>query len=211
MNEGFLIPISKQLKSQGTLILKGAGLGLLKPKFFTIDQRKAAIEDEANQLGGKYGFDKTGFLGLPVWDTMSISSPAYTDDSGKAIPNQTVTLDLALIEVTQQRNIVKTSVAGRNGTVKEYMSNGDYDIRVNGVLSTEFSNIPPSDLIKNFSDVLNRPVTLDITSNFLSYMNIYTVVCDTFNIKQREGTRNVVDIDITFCSDIPFEIQTVTV
>jgi len=59
--------------------------------------------------------------------------------------------------------------------------------------------------------VLNRPVTLDITSNFLSYMNIYTVVCDTFNIKQREGTRNVVDIDITFCSDIPFEIQTVTV
>jgi hypothetical protein len=33
----------------------------------------------------------------------------------------------ALITVTQQKNIVKTALAGRNGTVKEYMSDGGAD------------------------------------------------------------------------------------
>ena len=43
----------------------------------------------------------------------------------------------AVIEISNTRNIVKTEIQGRDGTVKEFINNGDYQISIKGILSND--------------------------------------------------------------------------
>ena len=207
LNKGFLIPTPQTIKSQTINILKGAGLPLLKAKLFTLNSETVSIEGGAYTQESGVGYDKIGFLGLPVWDTVTLISPAYTDNSGKNVPSQKIELDIALVEINNNRNIVKTSIAGRDGTVKEYMSNGDDDVTIIGQLVGKYSNINPTDLMKAFNFITSVPVALSVESNFINFMEIFYLVAEDAKIKQIEGTRNVFDIEIKCCSDIPFELD----
>ena len=208
INDNLLKPLSPNLQGQAKLILKGAGLGLLKPKLFSIDQRKASKEAETYERIDLIGYDKKGGLfGLPIWDTVTLISRNYTDNKGNNVPSQSLTLDIALIEVNNDRNIVRTAVAGRNGTVKEYMSDGDYEVNIKGMLVSEYSNLPPAELLKAWRFITTCPEAVDIESNFLDYMEIYTVVINRPNIKQIEGARNAVSFELDCYSDTPFEID----
>ena len=46
----------------------------------------------------------------------------------------------AIIEINQRRNIIKTSISGQDGTVKEFINNGDYDVKIMGYFSTVDAN-----------------------------------------------------------------------
>lgn len=208
MNSSILIPLSRELEGQAKLILKGAGLAALKPKFFNIDYVKAAREEGTYELSPRYGYDKKGgMFGLPIWDTVTLVSPAYTDDNGSPIPSQRMTLDLALIEVSNDRNIVKTQVAGRNGTVKEYMSDGDNGVTIRGSLVSDTANLPPIELLEAFQFITSVPVTLTVESNFLEYMRVFDLVIDKPILRQRLGARNIIDYELHCSSDLPFEID----
>jgi len=209
INDNLLKPIPKMAEGQAKLILKSAGLALLKPKLFSIDQRKASKEAETYERIDLIGYDKKGgMFGLPIWDTVTLISPNYTDNKGNNVPSQSLTLDIALIEVNNDRNIVRTAVAGRNGTVKEYMSDGDYEVNIKGMLVSEYSNLPPAELLKAWRFITTCPEAVSIESNFLDYMEIFTVVINRPNIKQIEGTRNAVSFELDCYSDTPFEIDT---
>lgn len=208
INDNLLKPITKQIEGQAKLILKGAGLGLLKPKLFTFDQRKASKEAETYERIDRIGYDKKGgMFGLPIWDTVTLISPNYTDNEGNNVPKQQITLDIALIEVNNDRNIVRTAVSGRNGTVKEYMSDGDDQINIKGMLTSEYSNLPPAELLKAWKFITTCPEAISVESNFLDYMEIYTLVINKPTIKQIEGARNAVMFELECYSDTPFEID----
>ena len=70
---------------------------------------------------------KLSWLGMPVWANVILQ---YTDPN----TNTTTSIDLqtVLLEVTQTRLIVKTALQGKDGTVKEYISEGDYNIEIIG-------------------------------------------------------------------------------
>lgn len=205
-----LIPIAKKaLEGQAKQILRGAGLSLLKPLFFNLDSARIQKESETYVLetAGDLGFDKYGVLGLPVWDTVSITSDTYVSDSGGTVPQQTIQFDIALLEVSNPKNVVKTSIAGRNGTIKEYMSNGDYNVKINGSLFSEYENTPPIDDLKKLRFICEAPLTLSVESNLLLFFNVTNLVIENYTIKQREGTRNVVDFELICSSDTPFELN----
>lgn len=203
-------PIAKQ-------ILKGAGLALLKPKLFVfdkqkIDQENATYENSAGSDSGSVGvgdgYDlKAGLFGLPIWDTITIRSPRYETFEGDIIPDTHFTFEIALLEITQPRYIIKTAIAGRNGTIKEYMSDGDYNIKLRGVLYSKVANKIPREDITKFDILMTAPVALEIESDLLNCVGVYSVVCDRYTITQREGVRNVFDIDVDFISDTPSEIE----
>ena len=209
-NKNLLVPIPDIVEGKAMGILKGAGLGFLKAKFFRINAAQAAEEKVANgeviELGGK---SKTGFFGLPIWDTVKLSFDTFSDNEGNSVTGEEMEFDIALIDVTNVRNIVKTPIAGKNGTIKEYMSEGDSNVTIRGCLinngdTAPLSNILPIDLLKKFSTIVSVPVTLDVTSSFLLYMGIKNLVIEQPTIKQREGTRNVYDFELSCVSDLPY-------
>lgn len=203
-----LIPIRKEIEGQAKLMLKGFGLGLLKPKLFNPDFKKMAAEQQSYEQIDLIGYDKKGGLfGNPIWDTVKLITPNYTNDAGVNIGSSSLTLDIALLEISNDRNIVKTKIAGRNGTIKEYMSDGDYDITIKGSLVGELANTPPVDLLKTFTFISTCPEAVTVESNLLSYFNVYYLVIEKPRIKQRKGSRNIYDFELTCVSDEPFDLD----
>jgi hypothetical protein len=115
------------------------------------------------------------------------------------------------MEVTQTRNIVTTSVQGRNGTVKEYISDGDYQISINGVISSKYNNVAPfeSDIsyINSVFAMLRANVSIPVASNFLDMFQINSMVVMDYKLNQIEGARNTIGFSMNCLSDTPFEIK----
>lgn len=201
----FLIPLEKEFEGAAKNILKGAGLAYLKPKFFNIDLETVQIENETYQLITQVGYDKIGMLGLPVWDTVTLIAEPYTTDDGLVITTPTgLNLEIALIEISNDRNIVKTKIAGANGTIKEYMSDGDFNINIKGSLVSKYSNMPPIDELDTLNIIIKHPEALTVRSNFLDYFDIQKLVIEKPVVKQREGMRNVVDFELQCVSDYKY-------
>lgn len=208
MKKSLLIPVAKELQGQAKMIAKSAGLSLLKPKFFNYDFDKAAIESAAYEPGGSVDhFDYTGMLGLPVFDSVLLESPSYKDNAGNSVKSVTLILDIALIDVISMRHIVTTDIVGRNGSVKEYISDGDADITIKGVLVSDVATVAPYNLIKDFNAIATCPETIKVESNFLSYFKISSLVVTKLTVKQKEGSRNIVEYELKCISDTPFELK----
>jgi len=203
----------QNIENQSKLILKGLGLGLLKPKFYNIDQTKVSKEQEFEDTLGVTG----NLSGMQVFDAVIFKKPAgagnqtqtFVPDSrntGQITANDLV-LEVALITATQEKNIVKTSVQGRNGTIKEYVSDGDWQISIRGVIVGELSNKRPSEELKKLDLFRGYNAEIDVISNFLDDLKVYTVVITNVTYEQREGMRNVYDYTLTCLSETPFEIK----
>src|SRR5690348_6833399 len=71
-------------------------------------------------------------LGTPVMQDLTFGTATYTDqDTGREKKTPVITLINFLLTVTQEKNIVKTPIHGSNGTIKEYIGLGDYQIKIN--------------------------------------------------------------------------------
>lgn len=199
-------PLSVQ--NQAKLIIKGVGGALLKTQFYNIDRKRVAREQEDEEMYGAKG----NLLGAPVFDAVVFKKPngdatLSSQNNGGQITSEDLVLPIALITITQEKNIVKTAIQGRNGTIKEYVSDGDFNVNIKGVIVGMDSNKPPVAELKKLDTFCTSPLTLDVVSNVLDYFKIYTVVITGYTYEQREGMRNVYDFDLNCLSDIPFEIK----
>ncbi|MET3536676.1 DUF6046 domain-containing protein [Chryseobacterium limigenitum] len=129
-----------------------------------------------------------------------------------------------IITINQEKNIVTTPLQGRDGTIKEYISKGDFNISIMlGIVNYEDIYIPniisglgtevtyasaeyPLDRIKEFQKILESEETLTVHSEFLSIFKIYSAVIKSYSLEQ-ETFGNRQSIKIEMLSDYPYEIQ----
>ncbi|MEO6901546.1 MAG: DUF6046 domain-containing protein [Bacteroidia bacterium] len=192
-------------------LLKNLGLTFIKPKFYNVDKDTIATETESleNIDSDVYSNSKDikSKFGLPIFDAIRFESVRYTSNTGLAITVPTFDIGTVLCEINQSRNIVKTVIAGKDGCVKEYIGKGDYEITIQGVLASEFQNVPPKDALTNLLGFCDAPLEFDIASNYLAYFGIYTIVVEDYSFKQLEGQRNTIAFKLKCLSDFPYEIK----
>lgn len=146
-------------------------------------------------------------LGTPVFDNVELMGGKYIKDNGGEIEYASLILNAVKISVTQAKNIVTTQVAGKNGTVKEYVSLGDYEINLNTKLS-ELYNIFPSDQLFAWKGLANVPESIEILSKFLNeYFEIYHVVIKEFSTSPVIGSLNEVELNISLLSDVEIDFN----
>lgn len=206
MPQGDLI-LPKGFNPKGQVILQSKNVAnqFLKPRFFQIDDDKLSIEQGAVS-------DKKSWLGTPVYDVLRIPAFQYTDNDGNVVNIAAeIDFDTVLMEVSQTRNIITTAVQGRNGTVKEYISDGDYQISINGVISTKYNNVAPFESDINYVNsvfaMLKANVAIPVASNFLDMFQINSMVVMDYKLNQIEGARNTIGFSMNCLSDEPFEIK----
>jgi hypothetical protein len=162
--------------------------------------------------------DLTSLFGTPVFSNLQIPKGSYTDFDGNVIEYSGIRLDTVLFRVSQRKMIEKTSVQGRNGTVKEYISDGDFDIIINGAIAQETvddenfivestGNKFPEQDMRTLIDIMKAPVQIPVISTFLSYFDIDDIVIESYDMPQEKGTRNLQFFTIRAVSDVPLEIQ----
>lgn len=170
-----------------------------------------------NQFLPRYFFDPedsdlpaaTSMLGTPVWsnltflaDDVDVGRPTTVDpNAGK----RDLRIDTVIMSVQNTKNIVKTVIVGRAGTIKEFISMGDYMVTIDAVLvSNEMLKYPVDDL-----DLLRRYCELStqigVSSFFLDAFNIHSVVIESYEIAEKIGSRNEIPFRILASSDQPIE------
>jgi hypothetical protein len=196
--------------NQAKLIIKGFGLGALKPKFYhnAGDTNQRTLEEIAREEGKEGIYN--GDFGLPVFDTLTFVGTSYTTLDGKTITIPTINMGVALIEVSQSKNIVTTAIQGRNGTIKEYISDGDFVINIKGVLTSNAQDVYPTELVKQLLSFCAAPISFGVASSILEKFGIQEIVIQEFSFPQVEGMRNIAPFQIQCLSETPFEIKNQT-
>lgn len=124
---------------------------------------------------------------------------------------ETLVVNDAVVTVTQEKHIVRTTLVGLNGTIKEYICNGDYDISIsvgivavdsNGQIVDEY----PKEGIRKIREFLDENKAVDVTSVFLSIFGIGRMVVTRFSLKQ-ETASNRQTIEVRALSDEDYVIK----
>lgn len=153
---------------------------------------------------------QTGFskFGTPVVCNMIIKAQGHTNPStGQSIGPSSILMDLVVCEVSQERNIVVTPVNGRDGTVKEYISDGDYSIGMKGkIVGTGY--LYPVTAVQNLLKVCRAKIAVDVESPYLrEVFGITRMVIASYRLWQEEGVEGEQMFEITALSESALETE----
>jgi len=190
------------------IVLKGFGIQALKRTFYST-QLSAEEEDEN-------AANLTSYLGTPVFSNIELIPGEYTDKNGDTVPygeifknseNETFRIDTVLIDVSQEKQIIKTNIQGVSGSVKEYISKGDYQIKVRGALVDENGRRYPEEQATQLKEYLEVEATIGIASRFLNdIFDVSNIVIESFTFPQVEGFQNTQFFEFSAVSDDPIEL-----
>jgi hypothetical protein len=144
--------------------------------------------------------------GVPVFDQLEFVAPAASPNGNAIYPTVNLVMQTVILEVNMTRNIVKTVIQGRNGTIKEYISDGDYMITVRGAIVAKTNVYPKFDVAQlvNYCQIQD---SITVKCSFLNDFHIQSLVIDSYNIAQKVGYRNMVPFELNCSSDTDLGIQ----
>jgi len=175
-------------------------------------QPKVVIANAAFNYGKKL-FYKIGFeridepngssklLNTPVYADLVLKGGSYTDEKGETITYGELKIELALIEVNNEKNIVTTTLQGRNGTVKEYISDGDFQVSIKGKIFGDGANAYPFAEVQALVDICLAPQAIEVESDFLKIFEVSSLVIRSYVFPQTEATRNYQEFTLNCLSD----------
>lgn len=146
----------------------------------------------------------SSYLGTPVVDNIRFNAGNYTSRTGELITYQGLTIDTVIMSVELPKNIVRTPVAGRPGTVKEYISDDDYRVRIDG--GFYLRDRYPQDEVDRLVALCSVPAALEVVSPFLQLFGIYQLVIEQYTFNQIPGNEYVQTFSMSAVSDRPVEL-----
>ena len=117
-----------------------------------------------------------------------------------------------IVTINQEKNIVTTPMQGRDGTIKEYISDGDYAITIDAAVCSydesdwEKSKAYPKEKLQELITFLKVKDGLEVQSDFLTLFNIHSAVIKSYGMVQ-ETHSNRQSFQIQMLSDTPYEIK----
>jgi hypothetical protein len=185
----------------GEIILTGFGLQLLKPKFYgqgtplPVQQSSEYPEFSLPKPNTLAIEDKVSYLGTPVFCDIKLE---YEDIS--------IYYDTVLMDVSQHKNIVKTAIVGRNGTVKEYINDSDYSINVKGAVINHGRKDYPIDQVNKLVSLAKLPYAIKVICPYLRLFSIFEIVIESYDFSQRAGFSNMQLFNLNCISESPIEL-----
>jgi len=185
------------------IILQGAGIDATKGLLY-----RRIPQDRETPV-------KKSLLGTEVFTNLTFKSGSYVPlDGGLPISYSGLTIDSVLMTVSQAKNVITTPIQGKSGTFKEYVSDGDFEIQVSGVLISK-DNTYPEFTVETLMTLFSVPDSLQVTSEFLGHFGVISptglsgideVVIVDYSFPQQEGYRNQQLFSCKMISDTPIEL-----
>lgn len=185
-----LIPPLPGLTTKPSIIIGKEVLGVLHKTFIKTGNEQ---EDTATVFSKQFN--------TPVFSDITFSGGSYIDENNNQITFDGLTIQLALISVINQKNIIETTLQGRSGTVKEYISDGDYQVKIVGKIYGPGANSYPQDDVQRLIKICEAPQAITVTSAFLKMFNVSSVVIRSRTIDQQEAIRNYQEFELYCLSD----------
>lgn len=169
----------------------------LTPLYADIAEQTAASKNSLRLDTSSSELPILNRFGLPVFSSATFRHP---------ITRERMDFLTVLFEVHQTKNIDTVAVTGLNGTIKTYVSDGDFDIRMRGMLIADNPNDYPIEEVKQLTELLKQPLSIEVVCDYLQLFGIYNLVIQDYNFPQSEGTQNTQVFEINALSDAPIEL-----
>ena len=200
------------MANEKNFILQSFGLEHLKAAIYPVGKPlksghtdvSAAVKNDIQDLDYNMTTMEAGKAPLSMLGTPVFCDMILQNDKKGSLKLQ---LLWALAEVNMTKNIVKTAVQGMDGTVKEYVSDGDYQVTIRGGLVSPFSYAYPKEDMQTLMALLKLNTPLTVISEYLLQFNIYELVVEDYSFSQKEGVQNVQLFEIKTVSDFPIELK----
>ena len=122
---------------------------------------------------------------------------------------QTLVINDAVCAISRAKNIVSTQLVGMDGTIKEYINDGDYQLNIavgvvavrNGVIVDEY----PKEGISELRAFLDEKESIDVYSDFLDIFDINSIVIKSYSITQ-DTASNYQSVAISAVSDNVYNV-----
>lgn len=136
---------------------------------------------------------------------------ALTDMVVKVPDEGLLLINDVTVNVSLQKEIVRTALVGRAGTIKEYITDGDYQLSMTvGIVATdengEIIDQYPERAVAQLREIFERPEALEVSSAFLDLFGITRMVVTGFSARQMTHSNRQV-IEITALSDTEYVIE----
>ena len=137
-------------------------------------------------------------------DRYALCELTFRKESGEEL-----TINDAIAAISKRKNIVTTPLVGMDGTVKEYINDGDYGINlIVGVQALRDGKIVdeyPSDGITQLRQFFDVKETIYVHSEFLELFDISKVVVQNFSVTQATES-NYQPIELSLLSDEDYNV-----
>lgn len=142
---------------------------------------------------------QTSLLGMPLLHPIKFI--------GISQEVQELFLPAVTYDISMSKNIVKTSVQGRRGTIKEFISDGDYVLNLSGVLANESITEYPYELVNKLRAICEAEISIPVYSKLLDLFGITEIVIERFDFKMKAGAASSQEFTINAISDKPLELR----
>jgi hypothetical protein len=153
----------------------------------------------------QHGSAGLGLLGLPLFCKV-IFSDVHGPNGGAA------GLELLdpILTVAQPQVVLQTTIAGRNGTVKEYIGQGDFAVTIQALLATDpYSEnrfAYPLQQVQAVRDLVAVGVALPVSGFLLDTYGIKNLVVLNVTYQALPGYTNLQAVELQCVSDEPIEL-----
>ena len=115
----------------------------------------------------------------------------------------------AVVAMTRTKQIVTTQVVGMSGTVKEYISDGDFDINIavgiQGVEDGKVANVYPEEGLRELRKFLEVDKPISVQSAFFDLFEINRLVIKSYSLTQATES-NYQELTISALSDNEYNV-----
>ena len=135
-----------------------------------------------------------------------VGVPTLTSLTLKLDEQKKLELKECVCTVTMEKNIVQTALQGRNGTIKEYINEGDYQVEIASALTSECDQYPKEEIQKLMSFLKVNDSLLVDKESFLGLFGITNLIVKSYGFGQ-ETHSNRQTFTICCLSDTAYEIK----
>ena len=189
----------------------GAGITIVKQRIFkTVFTQNDLSQDTPIE---------SSYLGTPIYDNVVLgsindkSANNYFNILGEQKSYKAIKFNEVLMDVSMTKNIISTPIRGRNGTIKQYIGDGDYSILISGTISGKYNestgawtningNYFPGIELRNMIQICKAGYSIPVNSDFLNIIfGIDRIVITDYRLSQVEGGRYSQPFEINCMSD----------
>lgn len=124
-----------------------------------------------------------------VFDNVVFVAGSYTNNEGEVITYPKIRLDAVQLVVERTKVIVDSRVAGRDGTIKEYITNGDYEISLSAIIAPKLLGLERAEKqLQELALLETVPQSVRVRSKVLQEIyDVDSVVIRQINISKYQG------------------------
>lgn len=141
-------------------------------------------------------------LGTAVWTNLIITGESYIDpvtDENIVIP--TYTIYTCLIELSGSKDIIKTMIQGRNGTIKDYIATNDWEINIKGGIFGLNGQRPKQDINTLKRALWTANISLGVKAPIFDEWDITNMVVEDIRVPEQMGGYSYQIFEIKAASD----------